>query len=300
MGKKSKLIVVIGPTGVGKTEVTLKIAERYQIPVINADSRQIFKELPIGTAAPTIEQQAIATHYFVATHHITDYFSASTFEEEALQLILENPRPLHLLSGGSMLYVDALCKGIDPMPTIREDIRNLIMQRLANEGLAALTEELKTLDPEHWQIVDKQNPRRVVHALEICHQTGKTYTSFRTNTTKERPFDLIKIGLNRPREELYTRINRRVEEMIDNGLIQEALKIYPHRTLNALNTVGYKETFDYLDGLTTLQETITRIQNNTRKYARKQITWFKKDPQTQWFHPEEIHEILNFIDKNTQ
>ena len=296
------LIVITGPTGVGKTELCLRVSSTFHIPIINADSRQIFAEIPIGTAAPTQEQQAEVKHYFVGTLHLGDYYSASNYEQDVLHLLEElfKSSDVALMSGGSMMYIDAVCKGIDDIPTIRDDIRNEMKKRLEEEGLPTLVEELHRLDPEHWAIVDRNNPRRVVHALEICHQTGRTYTSFRTNKPKERPFNIIKIGLNRPREELYNRINARVLQMIDEGLIDEALRVLPYRGVNALNTVGYKEMFEYLDGLTTIDEAIFKIQSNTRRYARKQLTWYKRDTAMQWFSPENIEEILNYITSKIQ
>ena len=293
--KNKTLIVITGPTGVGKTEATLRIAEHFNVPVINADSRQIFSEIPIGTAAPTAEQQQRVQHYFVGNHHLEDYYSASLYEQDVLNIINNQHAPISLLSGGSMMYIDAVCNGIDDIPTIRPEIREEMMKRLEIEGLEQMCKLLHELDPEHWEIVDRNNPRRVIHALEICIQTGKTYTSFRTNTIKERPFNIIKIGLNRDRDELYSRINQRVLDMIEEGMIEEALQVYPKRTLNSLNTVGYKELFEYLDGLTTLDEAIFKIQSNTRKYARKQLTWYKKDVAFQWFNPDNIEEILNYI-----
>ena len=293
--KDKTLIVITGPTGVGKTEAALRVAEHYNIPIINADSRQIFSEIPIGTAAPTVEQQQRVQHYFVGNHHLVDYYSASLYEQDVLDLINSQHASISLLSGGSMMYIDAVCNGIDDIPTIHPEIRERMMKQLEVEGLEQMCKLLQELDPEHWEIVDKNNPRRVIHALEICIQTGKTYTSFRSNTIKERPFNIIKIGLNRDRDELYTRINQRVLDMIDEGMIEEALRVYPKRTLNSLNTVGYKELFEYLDGLTTLDETIFKIQSNTRRYARKQLTWYKKDVAFQWFHPDNIEEILNYI-----
>ena len=293
--KAKTLIVITGPTGVGKTEAALRVAEHYNIPIINADSRQIFSEIPIGTAAPTVEQQQRVQHYFVGNHHLEDYYSASLYEQDVLDLINSQHASISLLSGGSMMYIDAVCNGIDDIPTIHPEIRERMMKQLEVEGLEQMCKLLQELDPEHWEIVDKNNPRRVIHALEICIQTGKTYTSFRSNTVKERPFNIIKIGLNRNRDELYTRINQRVLDMIDEGMIEEALRVYPKRTLNSLNTVGYKELFEYLDGLTTLDETIFKIQSNTRRYARKQLTWYKKDVTFQWFYPDNIEEILNYI-----
>jgi len=293
--KNKTLIIITGPTGVGKTEATLRIAEHFNVPVINADSRQIFSEIPIGTAAPTAQQQRRVPHYFVGNHHLEDYYSASLYEQDVLNLINSQDTSISLLSGGSMMYIDAVCKGIDDIPTIRPEIREEMMRRLELEGLEEMCHLLRKLDPEHWEIVDRKNPRRVLHALEICIQTGKTYTSFRSNTTKERPFNIIKIGLNRDRNELYDRINQRVLNMIDEGMIKEALSVYPKRTLNSLNTVGYKEMFEYLDGLTTLDEAIFKIQSNTRKYARKQLTWYKKDDALQWFNPDNVEEILKYI-----
>ncbi len=293
--KNKTLIVITGPTGVGKTEATLRIAEHFNIPVINADSRQIFSEIPIGTAAPTAEQQQRVQHYFVGNHHLEDYYSASLYEQDVLNIINIQHAPISLLSGGSMMYIDVVCNGIDDIPTILPEIREQMMQRLETEGLEQMCKLLRELDPEHWEIVDRNNPRRVIHALEICIQTGKTYTSFRTNTIKDRPFNIIKIGLNRDRDELYSRINQRVLNMIEEGMIEEAQKVYPKRSLNSLNTVGYKELFEYLDGLTTLDEAIFKIQSNTRKYARKQLTWYKKDVAFQWFNPDNVEEILNYI-----
>ena len=294
-----KLIVIVGPTGVGKTELCLQIAEHLHIPIVNADSRQIFSEIPIGTAAPTPEQQQRVKHYFVGNHHLDDYYSASLFEEDVMQLLTDNlfnTSDVALMSGGSMMYIDAVCNGIDDIPTIDDNTREWMKQRLETEGLPRLVEELKLLDPEHWKIVDRNNPRRVVHALEICHMTGKTYTSFRLNAKKQRPFDIIKIGLNRDREELYSRINARVLQMFDEGLVDEALAVYDKRGHNSLNTVGYKETFEYLDGLITKDQCVSNIQSNSRRYCRKQQTWFKRDKNIMWFHPDNIKEIINYID----
>ena len=300
------LFVILGPTGVGKTELCLAIAKHLKTPIINADSRQIFAELPIGTCAPTPKQQSIVKHYFVGNHQLHDYYSAAKYEQDALTLISrlfngEEDGIEHdtaLLSGGSMMYIDAVCKGIDEIPTVDNNTRELMKQRLTSEGLEALVEELKQLDPEHWSIVDRNNPRRVVHALEICHMTGKTYTSFRTNSIKQRPFNIVKIGLNRPRDILYDRINQRVLTMMEQGLENEARKVYPLRHLNSLNTVGYKELFAYFDGLIPLEEAVRQIQSNTRQYMRKQLTWYKKDETVTWFEPDNIEDILKYIDNN--
>ena len=273
----------------------MRLAEHFDVPVINADSRQIFSEIPIGTAAPTAAQQARVRHYFVGNHHLEDYYSASLFEEDVLKIINEASSKVSLLSGGSMMYIDAVCKGIDDIPTIRPEVRQEMMQLLESEGLEKMCELLHEWDPEHWSVVDRNNPRRVIHALEICKQTGRTYTSFRSNTIKERPFNIIKIGLNRDRETLYQRINQRVLQMIDDGMIEEAQCVYPKRTLNSLNTVGYKELFEYLDGLTTLDEAIFKIQSNTRRYARPQLTWYQRDAEMTWFSPDNIEEILNYL-----
>lgn len=292
------LIVIVGPTGVGKTETCLRLAEYFHIPIINADSRQLFSEIPIGTAAPTQEQMARVKHYLVGTLGLDDYYSASKFEEDVLCLLdqLFAASPMALLAGGSMMYIDAVCNGIDDIPTIDEHTRSNMKRRLAEEGLPALVDELKQLDPDHWAIVDKHNPRRVVHALEICHMTGKTYTSFRKSQKKERPFNIVKIGLNRSREELYERINRRVDQMMADGLLEEARSVYPKRHLNALNTVGYKELFNYIDGIWTLDEAVERIKGNTRRYCRKQLTWLKRDADIRWFHPDNIEEIIKYIE----
>ena len=295
------LVVVLGPTGVGKTELCLNIAKHLKSPIINADSRQIFAEMPIGTAAPTKEQQREVLHYFVGNHNITDYYSAAMFEEDAINTIDKLFKDGHnsvLMSGGSMMYIDAVCKGIDDIPTIDESTREKLKIEFERDGLDKLVDKLKVLDPEHWLIVDKKNPRRVIHALEICMMTGKTYTSFRRNTNKKRPFNILKIGLNRDREELYERINKRVLNMIDEGLVNEVLQLYNFRNLNALNTVGYKEVFEYLDGLLTLDEATRQIQSNSRRYMRKQLTWFKRDESIKWFNPNNVEEILKYIDKN--
>ncbi len=286
-----------GPTAVGKTDVCLQVARQFDIPIINADSRQLFRELKIGTAAPTEEQMAQVKHYFVGSLSIGDYYSASMYEQDILQLLdtLFQDSDYALLSGGSMMYIDAVCNGIDDIPTVDDKTRDTLKRRLEEEGLEPLVEELHRLDPEHWAIVDRQNPRRVVHALEICLMTGKTYTSFRKAEKKERPFQIIKIGLNRDREELYHRINVRVDQMMAQGLLNEVRAMNEYRNVNALNTVGYKELFNYLDGLWTLDEAVERIKGNTRRYARKQLTWFKRDLQMRWFHPDDIQNMLTYI-----
>lgn len=291
------LIVVTGPTAVGKTALCIDIARRYGIPIINADSRQIYRELRIGTATPTEEQLRSVKHYFVGSISIDDYYNASMYEQDVLKLLDEEFKhsPIQLLTGGSMMYIDAVCNGIDDIPTIREDIREEMKRRYAEEGLGSLCEDLKRLDPEHYKIVDRNNHRRVIHALEICYQTGTTYTSFRKQEKKQRPFHIVKIGLNRDREELYQRINQRVDQMMTDGLLDEVRSLKDKRSNNALNTVGYKEMFSYLDGTWSLEEAIERMKGNTRRYARKQLTWFKRDEEMRWFHPQQQEEILKYI-----
>lgn len=295
---RKQIIVVTGPTGVGKTETCLAIAEHVGCEIINCDSRQIFREIPIGTAAPTVEQRQRVRHHFVGILPLEAYYSASMYEEEVCKLIRESEKDIFLLTGGSMMYIDAVCKGIDILPTIRDDVREDMKRRLQEEGLDALLEELRTLDPMHYEVVDKKNPRRILHALEVCHQTSLPYSSFLKKERVERPFDIIKIGLTRNRETLYERINDRVLKMMDEGLEEEARRVYHLRHLNSLNTVGYKELFEYFDGETSREEAIRRIQSNTRRYMRKQETWFKRDNDLAWFSPEDIKEIIKYIDNS--
>ena len=300
MSSAKTLIVITGPTAVGKTALCLDIAQHFGIPVINADSRQFYKDLKIGTASPTIEQMRRVPHYFVGSLSLHDYYSASLFEQQVLEILQREfeHSDYALLTGGSMMYIDAVCNGIDDIPTVDDATREALKARLSSEGLEPLVEELRRLDPEYYEIVDKQNPRRVVHGLEICLMTGKTYTSFRKREKKERPFRIVKIGLNRDREELYNRINQRVDQMMTDGLLDEAQRLYPMRHMNALNTVGYKEMFAYIDGTWTLEEAVERIKGNTRRYARKQLTWYKKDEQIRWFHPDEIEQIYSYISQD--
>lgn len=294
------LIVILGPTGIGKTKVAIEVAEHFNIPIINADSRQIFAEIPIGTAAPTREQQTRVKHFFVGNHHISDYYSASMFEADVMTLLnnLFQEGHIALMSGGSMMYIDAVCNGIDDIPTIDNNTREIMKKRLEDEGLERLVEELRTLDYDHWKIVDKKNPRRVVHALEICHMTGNTYSSYLRKEIKERPFNIIKIGLTAEREYIYNHINTRVLDMINEGLLNEAKTVYPYRKYNSLNTVGYKELFEYFDGNIPLDEAIRKIQSNSRCYCRKQQTWFKRDNTITWFAPHNTKEIINYIENN--
>lgn len=297
--RRKYLIVLVGPTGVGKTETSLSLAEAFQAPILNADSRQIYKGMTIGTAAPTAAERARAEHHFVQFLNPGDYYSAAQFESDAVKLleVLFRSHDCVLLSGGSMMYVDAVCNGIDDIPTVDAETRKIMLERYEKEGLEQLCSELRILDPEYYQIVDLKNPKRVIHALEICYMTGKTYTSFRTNKKKQRPFGIIKIGLKRDREQLYERINRRVTHMLEAGLLDEVRSLLPYRHTNSLNTVGYKEIFAFLDGECTLQEAAEKIRQNSRIYSRKQMTWFKRDPDIHWFEPEQLEEIKNCIAK---
>lgn len=296
------LIVIVGPTGVGKTEMCINIAQYFKIPIINADSRQIYRGLAIGTAAPTKEQQTKVTHHFVEQLELEDYYSAAIYEEEVCKHLEEHfkKHDIALMSGGSMMYIDAVCNGIDDIPTVDTETRDAIMKRYNEQGLEPLLAELRYLDPEYYNIVDKKNPKRIIHALEICTMTGQTYTSFRTNKRKKRPFNIIKIGLNRERAELYERINKRVDIMIEDGLLEEAKSVYPQRHLNSLNTLGYKEMFEYIEVKLSLSEAVFRIQCNSRKYARKQLTWFKRDDSITWFHPDKTEDIMNHIKNNLE
>ena len=293
------LVVITGPTAVGKTDLCLDIAESYGIPIINADSRQIYSDMHIGTASPTEEQLRRVKHYFVGNLHLGDYYNASMFEQDVLHVLEKEfeGRNDHiaLMTGGSMMYIDAVCNGIDDIPTITDDVRQWMKQRLESEGLERLREELRLMDPEYYAIVDRHNTRRVVHALEICHQTGNTFTSYRVRERKHRPFAIVKIALNREREVLYERINRRVDSMMVAGLEDEARRLLPYRHENALNTVGYKELFAYFDGIWPLDEAVERIKGNTRRYARKQLTWFKRDPAVRWFDTDDNKEIMTYI-----
>lgn len=300
---KNTLVVITGPTAVGKTELCLEVARHYGIPIVNADSRQIYRGMKIGTAAPTEEQLRQVRHYFVGSLGLADYYNASMYEQEVTRLLPrlfeESGHGVALMSGGSMMYIDSVCNGIDDIPTITDETRQMLKERMEKEGVERLCEELRLLDPEYYEVVDRRNHRRVIHGLEICYQTGKTYTYFRRKEKKPRPFDnIIKIALNRPREELYRRINKRVDDMIGEGLVEEAKTLYPHRHLNSLNTVGYKEIFGYLDGDMPLDEAIERIKGNTRRYARKQLTWFKRDNDVAWFSPDSKDEIMDYISQH--
>ena len=293
------LVVLLGPTGVGKTELSLSLAEWMNSPILNCDSRQIFSNLKIGTASPTTEQLERVQHFFVGTLQLNEYYSAAQYEADVLKLT-ERLFPTHdvlLLVGGSMMYIDAVCQGIDDIPTISEEVRTNVKTLLLEEGLPALAERLKTLDPEYYVLVDKKNTRRIVHAVEVCYMSGNTYTSFRTRKTKQRPFRIIKIGLNRPREELFARINARVDQMMKEGLLDEAQTYANYRNCNALNTVGYKELLHVIDGEWPLDMAVERIKKNTRVYAKKQLTWFRRDTTIHWFHPNETEAIKEYLNQ---
>jgi tRNA dimethylallyltransferase len=299
---KNTLIILAGPTGVGKTELSLKIAGHFHAPVISSDSRQIYKDIPIGTAAPTPPQLARARHYMTGILELTDYYSAANFEADVLALLekLHKTQPAVLMTGGSMMYIDAVCKGIDEMPSVTPEVRDAICRQYEQDGLLPILEELKRRDPAHYERVDRQNHKRVIHAVEICRMTGKPYSAFRTNSRKTRPFHIIKIGLARDREELYERINRRVEQMMTDGFLEEARRVLPYKHVNALNTVGYKELFQYLEGSRTLDFAVEKIKRNSRVYARKQMTWFRRDKDITWFHPDNEAAILQYIRKELQ
>ena len=295
------LVVITGPTGVGKTHTAISIAQALSAEIISADSRQLYRDIPIGTAAPTPQQLATVPHHFVGTLGLDEYYSAAQFESDVMQLLpqLFEKSPYAVMCGGSMLYIDAVCKGIDEIPTISDEIRQSVYADYEQHGLDYMLDKLKELDPEHYSIVDKKNHKRVVHAVEICLQAGRPYTSLRTNSAKERPFRIVKIGLNLPREELFNRINRRVIAMIDEGLIDEARRVYPYRHLNSLNTVGFKEMFAYFDGIMDYDTAVARIQKNTRVYAKKQLTWYAKDHEMQWFEPHD-NNIIDYILQGNQ
>ena len=282
------LVVITGPTGVGKTKVASDVARMLGCGIINADSRQIYREIPIGTAAPTAAEQALAKHYFVGIKSLEEYYSAAQFEEDVMQLLPEKfwcCGDYAVMCGGSMLYIDAVCRGIDDIPTISDDVRTAVAAKYSSEGLDSMLAELQTLDPEYYEKVDRKNAKRVVHAVEICRQAGVPYTSLRTGMAKQRPFKIVKIGLNMERPQLFDRINRRVDQMVADGLEAEARSVFGKRQLNSLNTVGFKEMFAYFDGQWDLATACARIQKNTRVYAKKQLTWYAKDPEIIWCTP---------------
>lgn len=293
------LLLILGPTGVGKTELSLRVAEHFGCPILNCDSRQIYRSIPIGTAAPTEEEQARVKHYFVATRDLDQDYNAGQYERDAIALMEELFRTCDTLvmTGGSMLYADAVCNGLDDLPAVPETIRRQVHQAYETQGLAWLQSEVQRLDPDYWNEVDQQNPARLTHCVELCLTTGKPYSSLRTATTKIRPFRILKIGLERPREELYDRINRRVEQMIADGLVDEARKVYHLRHLNSLQTVGYRELFACFDGEYDLARAIELIQQNTRHYAKRQMTWFRRDKTIHWLNADnDYEENIHLID----
>lgn len=298
MKRMNTLIVVLGPTGVGKSDISIQLAKFYHSDIISADSRQIFRELSIGTAVPPVEDLKSIPHHFIQSRSIHDYYNVSEYETEALDRInflFKTKNPV-ILTGGSMLYIDTICKGIDDIPTVTPEIRNEVIKWYEENGLEALQNRLLSIDPEYYSIVDLNNAKRILHAVEVFQMTGKTFTSYRKNTVQIRPFHILKIGINQNREILYQRINQRVNRMMDAGLLEEAKSVYPYRNLNSLNTVGYKELFAYLEGKCSLDEAVDLIQRNSRKYARKQLTWFRKDSKIHWFEPDQIQEIIAFTE----
>ncbi len=296
---QNHLIVFTGPTGIGKTKTGIQIARYFNTEIVSADSRQIYREMTIGTAIPDTEELNAVKHHFIQTHSINDFYNASRYENEALAVIdsIFKANNLVLLVGGSMLYIDAVCNGIDIMPDADPEIRKMLKKKLENEGLESLRFQLKKLDPDYYSQVDLKNPNRIIHALEISLLTGKPYSSFRSNPNKTRPFSIIKIGLNCNRNKLHDRINARVDQMIDAGLENEARNLYHLKHLNALNTVGYRELFAFFNGETNREKAIELIKRNTRRYARKQLTWFRNDNEMNWFEPEQSVEIINYIEK---
>lgn len=299
---KPLLIVILGPTGVGKTNISLRLAEELRCPIVSSDSRQFYRELQIGTAAPTPEQLNKANHYFIGTHSIHDEYNAGQYEQDAVALLssLFEKNPFALLVGGSMMYIDAICNGMDNIPTIDNQTREFWQKQNELYGLEFLQTELKRLDPIHYLQVDLKNPKRVMHALEICTMTGKPYSELRTGKRKERSFDILKIGLSRDRAELYERINKRVEEMMQLGLLDEAKQFYNYRKLNTLNTVGYKELYEFMDGNWTLPFAVNMIKQDTRRYAKRQLTWFNRDKEIHWFHPDQEDLIIEWVKNKTQ
>lgn len=291
------LIVLVGPTAVGKTAVAIRLAKALSCPVINCDSRQIYKGMDIGTAAPTPEETAQVQHYFVRMLDLGQEYSAARYEQDAVALIerLSSSHRYAVLSGGSMMYVDAVCQGIDDIPTVDAHVRADLKTRYEQDGLDPLLQELKCLDPEYYQIVDHHNHKRVIHALEICLTSGQTYSSFRVRKKKVRPFRIIKVGLQRERSELFARINARVDDMMERGFLEEARTLYPHRNLNALNTIGYKEIFKVLSGEWELPMAVERVKKNSRMYAKKQMTWYQRDEDIKWFHPDDVDRIIEYV-----
>jgi tRNA dimethylallyltransferase len=296
------LIIIIGPTSIGKTALSIQVAQHFNTEIISADSRQIYKELHIGTAVPSSHELHTVKHNLVQNHSIHEYYNASHFEAEAIDLIqnIFIEKNIAVMTGGSMLYIDVVCHGIDDLPTIDQEIRSEIILKFENDGIDSLRRELKKIDPEYYQECDLKNHKRIMHALEIYYMTGRKYSSFRNNTKKERNFDILKIGLNIEREKLHDRINNRVDQMINDGLIEEARSVYPFKNLNSLNTVGYKEIFDYFDNKISKEKAIELIKRNSRRYARRQLTWFNRDAEINWFDIATIDEIIPFIENKME
>ena len=299
MKKKGTLIVILGPTGVGKTNISLRLAEYFNCPIVSSDSRQFYRELKIGTAAPSELELQRAKHYFIGSHSIFDEYNAGQYELDAIQLLEElfQENDFVLLVGGSMMYIDAVCKGLDDIPAVDAEVRLFWQNQFAEKGLEFIQNELLKLDPKHYGEVDLQNPKRILHALEICNMIGKPYSDLRSGEQKERNFNIVKIGLNRPRTELYERINKRVDVMMEQGLFQEAEQFHPQRGLNTLNTVGYKELYEYIDGNWSLDFAVNMIKQDSRRYAKRQLTWFNRDVNINWFHPDEEENVLKFVQR---
>ncbi len=291
------LVVVAGPTGIGKTKTTAKLAKHFRSEVVSFDSRQVYKEMKIGTAFPAPEDQLGVPHHMLAVQSIHDYYNASMFENQVIEILdrLFQKHQLIFFTGGTGFYLDATIKGIDDLPTIDPDLRNSLRKKYEKQGIESIRLQLKTLDPVYYQNADLKNPNRILKALEISIMTGKPYSTFLSAPKKQRNFVPLLIGLDMNRQELYKRINTRVEKMMEEGLMEEAKALFPYKDKNALNTVGYKELFRHLDGEITLDEAIDLIKRNTRKYVRRQLTWFRKYEQMQWFHPEEMNEIIDFV-----
>jgi tRNA dimethylallyltransferase len=297
--RNKTLLVLLGPTGVGKTEISLRLAEHFACPIVSSDSRQFYRELKIGTAAPTETQLSRVKHYFIGSHSIFDEYNAGQYEQDAIQLLTElfNQHNVVMLVGGSMMYIDAVCNGMDDIPTVDAHTRAYWQQKYADSGLEFVQNELKRLDPKHYAEVDLQNYKRVLHALEICTMTGRPYSELRTGERKKRDFNIMKIGLNRPRQELYERINARVDEMMTEGLLEEARQFFEFRHLNTLNTVGYKELYEYMSGKWPLDFAVNMIKQDSRRYAKRQLTWFNRDKEIHWFHPEDNQQIIGFVNE---
>ena len=295
--KNKYLVVIAGPTASGKTATAIKVAKALGTEIISADSRQFYKELPIGTAAPTPEEQAEVQHHMIHNLNVEDKYDVADYEQDVLNLLkqLFVNHDAVVLTGGSGLFIDAVCKGLDSIPDISEEVRNKVDELYKKGGLIALQNKVEHLDPEYYSIVDKYNPRRLQRAVEVCYQTGLTYSSFRKNTVKQRDFKIIKVALLWERSELINRINKRVEIMVNEGLVEEAKSMYPKRHLNSLNTVGYKEIFEYFDSKVSLNEAIENIKINTRQYAKRQMTWLRKNSDYKWFTIDELDEMLNYI-----